>query len=208
MQTIYDPLGDGISRLELIDHMGTDESVVRAAGKLERLIRRSYDRGYRVTPDGVLIGLKGKPLPVRKRGKQSYPTFSVSTSETVCKVFGIPVHKFAAFCFYGSAVFEPGIVVRHKNGNVYDVSAVNILIGSHSQNNLDKPAATRMKAAKLARAAQGYRAYNALFTDDQIRGIRLRAFKRGEKAALARELGVAKTTITDILKRRIYADVD
>lgn len=175
---------------------------------IREAIKIAYKKGYRVSDDGILYGLKGAPIVVRRRGNQRYPTFSVNVGKlTKSGVFGIPVHKFAAYCFYGDGSFQEGLVVRHINRDTCDISKENIKMGTPSDNNLDKPAEIRSYAARKARASQGYRAYNAKLCDDQVREIRVR-YRNGDTARkLANEFGVSDVTIYNIVNKRRYIDV-
>ncbi len=163
-------------------------------------------KGYWVTDDGVLIGMKGKPLVIATRGDQRYPTFSVAGVKDVSNkygVFGIPVHKYAAFCFYGPDSLDVECV-RHLNGNVLDVSRSNIVLGTHSENNMDKTKEIRSRAAKIARAAQGTRPINAKFSDEEVRFIRS---SNKSQTELANYFGVTRQAIWQIKNRKNYNDV-
>lgn len=175
--------------------------------KFHDIIRLAYEKGYRVSRDGKLYGMKGEELIVKKRGKQRYPTFSVNVGAlTKSGVFGIPVHRFAAYCFYGEKMFEDGLVVRHLNGNVLDLRIENIKLGTNSENEHDKSAETRRRVGRIARAAQ-QRAMNSKFTDDEVREIRRRDDSGETGAAIARYLGVTRNCIYSIIKRRNYPNV-
>lgn len=173
---------------------------------LKDAILTAYEKGYRVTDDGILIGMKGKPLRMACSGNQFYPTFSVSGVKSVNNkygVFGIPVHKFAAYCFYGSESFDAECV-RHLNGNVLDVSMDNIALGTRSENELDKDPEVRRAVAKKARAAQGHRPSNAKFSDAEVRYIRQSA-KNGQE--LAEQFGVTRQAIYLIRKKKNYGNI-
>ncbi|MEK4360848.1 hypothetical protein NYE48_27965 [Paenibacillus sp. FSL M7-1455] len=175
---------------------------------MKEAIRLAYQKGYRVMDDGTLMGLKGKPLVVRKRGKQGYPTFSVNCGDlTPSGIYGIPVHKFAAYCFYGESTFCEGIVVRHLNANTEDVSKENIKLGTGADNEADKSPEDKSRVARIARAAQGFRALNAKFSDEEVVAIRAR-FASGESgASIALSLGVTRNCIYLIVKGVNYRDV-
>lgn len=173
---------------------------------LKNAIRYAYSKGYRVSDDGILYGVKGLPLIVKVRGNQKYPTFTVNGFKEVKNkygVYGIPIHRFAAYCFYGEKIWEYECV-RHLNGNVEDVSKGNIVLGSHSENNMDKDLLARKNAAKIARAAQGKRPLNSKFTDQQVIMIRRSSKTNNE---LANEFNVSRQAIWLIRKGKNYGDV-
>lgn len=168
----------------------------------------ALSKGYRVTEDGTLLGVKGKPLNVKRHGAQRYPTFSVNVGDlTESGVYGIPAHKFAAYVFYGEDTFKEGVVVRHLNGNTEDISKANIVLGTHSENNHDKDPEIRRAAARKARAAQVGRPHNARFTNEQVIEIRKRRADGESGYTLAEEFGVSNVTIYNIEKGRIYNDI-
>ncbi len=169
-------------------------------------IVQAYSKGYRVD-GGKLIGPKGE-LSLKLYGKQRYPTFSTNWDR---KVYGVPVHKFA-YCYYGVKSFDKGLVVRHKDGNTLNISEDNILLGTHSENNMDKPGEARVSAAKAARAAQGTLPNNALLSENDVKCIRDKYSKlktkkapNGFTAKLAKELGVCKAVIYNVAKGKTYA---
>jgi len=171
-------------------------------------IEFAYQKGYRVTESGDLIGLMGKPLTVKLFGEQRYPTFSVAGFDGVSNkygVFGIPIHKYAAYCFYGEEAISAECV-RHLNGNTLDFSKSNIALGTHQQNEYDKVAEVRSASAKKARAAQGYRAKNSIFTADQVRYIR-DSYPAKTYKQIAEEFNVTSQCIFNIVKRKNYSDV-
>jgi hypothetical protein len=193
-----------------LDHMGSDLTVVNAARtETQRRILEAVSRGYKIK-DGHLFGPKGK-LNVAVYGKQRYPTFSTNWG---CRVFGVPVHLFAAYVYYGEAAFKEGVVVRHLDGDVRNFSKDNLVLGTHSENNLDKPANVRKAAAVAARASQGFTPTNAKLSEDDVRRIRSfykrldgKKAKNGSVKALADELGVSRTVLQNIKNGGSYPNV-
>jgi hypothetical protein len=168
------------------------------------------ERGYFVTDAGELYGPKGK-MVVKLYGKQRYPTFTTNWGGCV---FGIPVHQFAAFCFYGESYVnkDKNIVVRHLNGDTLDFSKNNILLGSYSDNERDKPEEVRRAAAKAARKSQGIIPSNSKLTREDVEYIRMvylelngRKAPNGFTQSLCNKFGVSKTVIHRIVKGVSYA---
>lgn len=171
--------------------------------KTHDIIKESFKRGYRVTEDGKLLGLKGY-LNISLYGEAKYPTFSVTTNLTQSGIYGIPVHQFAAYCFYGEETFNLNKVVRHLDGNVLNVSKTNIVLGTHSENNLDKPESVRIATAKKARAAQGYTPINAKLKEDARSEI-IRLYHLGYSYShLAALFNVCKSTIANLINGHTY----
>ena len=175
--------------------------------KTKQRIIEAFTRGYNVTDCGKLIGPKGE-IQLKLSGKQRYPTFS---SNWGGRVYGIPAHQFAAYCFYGDAYIEGTQIVRHLNANRLDISRPNIQLGSYSENELDKPATQRSHTAKFARAAQGFTPTNAKLTVAQVLEIRKiydnrkgKKFGNGVVAKLVKKYGVSRTVLAHIHNRRYY----
>lgn len=170
--------------------------------KTQKRIVEAKERGYTVTDCGKLIGLKGNVIKVSISGKQRYPTFSTNWGGFV---YGLPIHQFAAYIFFGERAFDDSLVVRHLNADRLDFSRRNIVLGTYSENENDKPKDVRVRSAKAARAAQGHRPMNAKLTDDQVTRVRnfynaLNGNKapNGSVIKLSKELGVSKTVLHKI----------
>lgn len=164
--------------------------------KMERAIKLAYDRGYRVTKGGTIIGLRGKPLKVSVYNAYRYPAFGLNKVPfTNTGSIKIPIHRFAAYCFYGNEMFNEGIEVRHLNGDVFDFSKSNIALGTSSQNKMDSPKDVRVKkAAKL--------------TFKEVREVRS-LFEQGKRAvSLSDKYGVSIKTIYNVVNKETYAHVD
>ena len=196
-------------KVELLDCMGNDSSVVNAAkNKTHKRIIEAKERGYSVTNDGRLFGPRGE-IKVSLYGKQRYPTFSTNWGGFV---YGLPIHVFAAYTFYGDDVFRKDLVIRHLNGNTLDFSKNNIVLGTYSENNLDKPKNTRIASAKKARASQGIRPSNAKLNEFQVKQIREiysnrkgKKFPNGFVQQLCKKYGATRTTLSKIVKGDYYA---
>lgn len=179
-----------------------------ARTKTQERILEAVGRGYYVNPDGAAYGPKGR-LSIKRRGRQRYPTISTNWGGTV---FGIPAHHLAAYCFYGDSSFDTAVVIRHLNGNTEDLSLDNIVLGTHSQNNLDKSPEVRKSAAQKARMAQGIAAKNRKLTSEQVEEVKVFYDKlSGKKApsgavmALGKRLGVSRTVLIKIKNGEYYA---
>lgn len=112
-----------------------------------------------------------------------------------------PVHRLVAESFIPNAENKPE--VNHKNGVRTDNRATNLEWVTRSENELHAyrtlgktPSAPwRGKARRFARR----------FSDDQVKRIRL---DQRPNTVIGAELGVSKTTIANIKKRKVYTDVN
>ena len=100
-----------------------------------------YELGYRVMENGNIISKSGSILS----GSINNGYIRISIRSYIYSYFF--AHRLQAYQKYGDALFKEGIEVRHKNGNSYDNSYDNILIGSHSENMMDIPQSIRVSRA-------------------------------------------------------------
>jgi len=163
----------------------------------------AYRKGYRVSENGNILNPAGKELSLNAApGK--YPTVTV-TEDTIS--YNVPVHRLAAYCFFGKEVFRKGLHVRHLNGNVMDVRKSNLALGTASENSMDRPLYQRVNTAIKGRKSQK-RPHNAKFSKDDILTMRKRR-ERGETLqAIATTYGVSRQTIHRIVKKIYYSDVE
>lgn len=102
---------------------------------------RAYARGYRINPDGEVLNPKGAILR-GGRNRDGYRWFRVLKTDPP-----IRIHRLQAFQKFGVAMFAPGLQVRHLDGNKENNRPENIAIGTASENQMDKPADVRLRAA-------------------------------------------------------------
>ena len=210
-QTIY-CLEDQVGFVGLIQHVGDDTTIVNSARTKAHIVTiEAYKRGYRVDNEGHFYNPNREKKTVKLYGAQKYPTCSITFEG---KPRTILIHQFAAFCFYGSLLFNKTLVVRHLNGDVLDISKDNIILGTHSQNNLDKPIWKRIAAAKKGRNSQPIIPANRKLTDDQVKEIRIIYKNKGRKKfghgfikQLSEQYQVSKTVLHKISKGEYYESV-
>ncbi len=109
----------------------------------------AYEKGYRVTKDGQLIGLSNKVVGcVNGRG---YEHTGIKLNK---KHINLETHRLQAYQKYRDKLYEDGIVVRHLNSNSLDNSWYNIAIGTQSDNQMDIPKEIRTRRAISAGKAR------------------------------------------------------
>lgn len=113
-------------------------------------VRLAHFKGYRVM-DGVAYNSNGRARTATLTGRKrcQYLAFSLYTPNGAVPV---PIHRLVAFQKFGDLVFEPGTVVRHRDGNPLNNLEDNVLIGTISQNAMDRPEQARKEHA--AKGAQ------------------------------------------------------
>lgn len=131
-------------------------------GKTLDYIKLAIEKGYKALENGEITSRRGDKLQIKLFGKQRYPTFSLNYGDGI---FGIPIHQFNAYYFYGEK--PPGMVVRHLDDNTLNNSKSNLVYGTHSENNLDKPQTVRINCAKKARASRNEEDFYKLNKDQR-----------------------------------------
>ena len=110
--------------------------------KFSRNEEVAYKKGYRVTQDGDVIGLKGKRIGFNREG---YYTFKIRDYKNNNR--NVKVHRLIAYSKYGDKIYKDGICVRHLDGNSLNNKWNNIEIGSYQDNALDMDKEVRIKKA-------------------------------------------------------------
>ena len=178
-------------------------------------IKEALEKGYSVDLDnGVVIGSMGKPLKASMGRLQRYPTISLSFMKNDKKcAMSVPVHKVIAFAKFGEKAFSPKLQVRHLDRNSLNNRGSNLLLGTSSENQLDKPKEVRSYAARRARTAQGSTPLNAKLTVEQVSSIKKRlihtkdeAGKRikGSLTLIGKEFNVSNSVVWAIASGKNY----
>jgi len=108
----------------------------------------AYQQGYRMTKDGQLLGIKGKPI---KGWKDSgYNEHQFRDPSNPKKHLKFKWSRLQAYQKFGNLIYVEGTVVRHLNSDRGDDSWDNIAIGTQSQNLMDMPKEDRIKKARHA----------------------------------------------------------
>ena len=103
----------------------------------------AYNKGYRISEDGSIIGASGKII-LGSIGSKGYLKINF---RHYGKLTSCSAHRLQAFQKYGDKIYCDGVEVRHLNGDKIDNSHSNILIGSHSENMMDIPSQIRISSS-------------------------------------------------------------
>jgi hypothetical protein len=112
---------------------------------------------------------------------RGYYCFSVKVPHLKINSMCVSVHRLQAYQKHGDEIFGENIHVRHLNGNPLDNSYDNILIGSVSENSLDRPKNLRIKNA--INASNKIRR----FTDSEI--LEIKNFHKENKSTYKETMG-------------------
>lgn len=161
----------------------------------KRIEEKAYQAGYRVTEEGEVISPhSGKPLKLYLR-KHGYLSFSYDHTDKVW------VHRLQAFQKYGERIYEPGIQVRHLDGNSVNNRADNIAIGTQSENMMDRRPEDRLAHAK--HAASHIRKLSA----EDVVAMREARAAGAKLSDLCRRYGMSMGGISDIVTGKQRVDV-
>lgn len=109
----------------------------------------AYNLGYRVTRKGILLNSNGDEMSCRL-DKHGYYERTLRVNSQDKKWTHLMIHRLQAYQKYGDKIYEPGIQVRHLNGNSTDNSYNNIGIGTAHDNAMDKDVAVRLSSSRMA----------------------------------------------------------
>ncbi|MBU8597343.1 hypothetical protein KM908_14450 [Alkalihalobacillus clausii] len=159
----------------------------------EYVIRLAYEKGYRVTEEGIVRGLYRNQLKIHV-GTNGYPLFGIRDQG---KNLTVPAHRFAAYCYFGEEVFAHECV-RHVNGVKTDISRDNLVLGSLSDNYHDIPHEWRSDFARKGASTR------RRLTECDVRSIRKKLADGESYRNLSKEYNVAKSTIQQIKEGKSY----
>ena len=155
----------------------------------------AYEKGYRSTKDGEVIGLHGYKLKLHLHKTCNRKYFYCEYNG---KVIGIPVHRLVAYEKYGRRLHDKGMVTRHKNGNRFDNSWDNILIGTQSENMMDKSPEARKWLAMIGAKAQ------RKLSEEEVQQLRRDRDAGSLYSELMAKYGIAKSTVSYIVNKHTY----
>jgi DNA-binding CsgD family transcriptional regulator len=112
--------------------------------KSKKELLRVYEMGYRIDDDGMVRNPSNNIIYMdahHSKGSLPYYRFKLASKRP-----NVMVHRLCAYQQYKDAMFEPGIMVRHLNGDSLDNRPVNIAIGTAKDNANDVPKKKRLKS--------------------------------------------------------------
>jgi len=159
---------------------------------IDNAILMANQKGYYVDNNGNCFNKKNKTRALSK-SKTGYLRFNIRIGDNIHPVM---VHKLQAYQKFDNKVFDSKIVVRHKNGNPFDNSIDNILIGSQSENQMDIPKQIRKSRSRFS---------NIKYNHDDI----ISDYKSGlnYKEIMEKHLISSKGTLSFIINKSIKATV-
>ena len=167
------------------------------SSKRTKILLVAIEKGYRID-DGGIIWYQDKRVngTIDTRG---YKVINIRLPDGNCGI--VDVHRMQAFYSYGGAIFKGGIQVRHRNGKQLDNSRSNILIGTQSDNMMDR---TQEERRRLAIDASWV---NRRFTDKEVRNIKKDRRDGYSYRDLIFKYGASKSFYSYMFNKSIYASV-
>lgn len=144
---------------------------VREGMNTKRLAALAYSIGYRVDDSGATWNRHGRRIS--SVDSYGYPALHLSLPNGHRTM--LRVHRLQAYQKFGDAIFQPGVDVRHLNGNKLDNSASNIAIGTRSQNRMDMPRGARIASARNAANARYAKRCAVRISMEEVHRIEQRA---------------------------------
>lgn len=158
----------------------------------------AYEAGFRITKEGEILSHTGNLISgYVKDFAPGYflRYFSVRfENKPTCAA----VHKLQAYQKFGADVLEEGIVVRHRDGNSLNNSFNNILIGTMSDNMMDRCEVDRVSYALIAAKS------NRKLSEQQVRSLREDRELGFTYKQLMNKYNIAKSTISYIVNNKTY----
>lgn len=105
--------------------------------------KKAYDKGYRITKEGKVIGIKGDSIG--NYSQNGYLKFKIRDENGDNKTAS--AHRLQAYQKFGERIYVPGTVVRHLDGDQKNNHIDNIEIGTNRDNQLDISPEKRMERA-------------------------------------------------------------
>lgn len=147
------------------------------------------ERGYTITPEGVVFNPKGKQIGTY--GKNKYMYFSFRLNGKIVKVY---FHRYQAYLKFGNSLYEDGIMVRHLDGDLLNNSVSNIELGTNSDNMLDISKEKRIQKSANA---------NKKYSDDLVLEIKADRERGMSYKDLMEKYHISsKGTISNIINKR------
>lgn len=159
----------------------------------------AYQKGYRVDDLGNVSSENTDKLKVWKSHKHGvkYFYFGVKYQGKKCN---IPVHRLQAFQKFGTKLFDPGIQVRHLDGDSYNNRFENIAIGTQSENMMDRPEEQRIRLAKNAAK------HKRKWSDEEIEKIKKMRESGHTYKQIRAVYPMALSTLSYILNGKTYPE--
>ena len=152
----------------------------------------AYEIGYRIV-NGKLKNPKGQIINGVLH--QCYYRFSYKFDNTTTPIL---FHRLVAYQKYGNRLFEKNLLVRHKDGNSLNNKSNNILLGTQSQNMMDRKPKQRIEHA--IHAASSLRK----FSDETVKQIKNDRKNGFTYKQLCEKYKTIKSTLSYLFNKSCY----
>jgi len=157
--------------------------------KMRMVLNWFIENKYTIDKNGVVMNRNGRILTGSISDK--YLKISVRTEFTTS--YSLRVHKIQAYIKYGDEIFNNGCLVRHLNGDPLDNSWDNIVIGTQSDNMMDRSEESRRNHVKRIEPIDETIILSMI--KDKNNGLSYRK--------LVDKYNIPKSTIMDLIKNKL-----
>ena len=167
--------------------------------KPQQNLLKIYDAGFRVLPSGMLIDPKGKEAKTNiKKSNNDRVGYWRKGFCIDGKEITFLIHRLHALILFGSkALFQKGIVVRHKDGDSLNNKWDNLELGTHKENMMDVPESFRKERASRC---------NRKHSDKKVKKIR-EHYKNGKtRKERMKQYKIPKSSLSFILNNKYYLE--
>ncbi len=165
-------------------------------GRCADAIRCAYVKGFRVTEAGELYNPRGKRIAGYVSG--GYLTTGVRLSTERDSDMPLAVHRLAAYQWFGEAIFNKGVMVRHLDGNALNNARTNLALGTAYDNSMDMKSEARRHRSLLAAKTK------RKLSEAQLVEFREAAAAGATLKSLCASFGISKSTASYIRAGRTY----
>lgn len=164
----------------------------------KRVEEYAYEKGYRATKRGEIIGTSGKTLKLQTHASGELYFGVRAPKELGRKMWHCKVHRFIGYIKFGGRIYEDDILVRHPNNDMEDNRWENIELGTRSVKQHDfSPEERHNFAANAGRSKSN-------MTMEKARKMR-ELHKQGiPYSKLMKKFGISKTSVSDIVNNRVW----
>lgn len=157
--------------------------------KLKMVLEWVVKKGWDVDEGGRVTNPKGQ---IREGTLTcGYLKVGVKIPELGISSYALKIHKFQAYKKYGEEIFNPGMVVRHLNGDRGDNSWGNIVMGTQSDNMMDRDEQDRIRHSKERRRYS-----------QEVKSRLVRERESGKSfGQISREQSIPLQSVKDIIRR-------
>lgn len=124
----------------------------------KQVLKEFVKRGFICQEDIIYDGkIKSQRICCKGKYKTPYKVISLYFKGRMTQVL---VHRIIGYLKFGDKIFEKGKQIRHLDSNSLNNKWENILLGTQSENEMDKPLHVRINTSKAGLLSMGMKIYS------------------------------------------------